>query len=276
MNSMRISTSGFGVREECPGQVQDKIRALKEIMRAMPQVEIVPRHVFAPGMYARQILIPAETILTGKVHKQDDLQIMIYGDITIKTEAGQKRLEGFNMFTSKAGYQQIGRAHADTLWVTVHSTSETDLDKLEQELFEDEPDVIDFKTGKPNQDAIDYHKMLLSVGISPDTAWSQSINESDRIDVEIPGISLRPSRIHGTGVFAEDAFSASDRIGMARVNGMRTQVGRYTNHSVNPNAKMKLDGDDIYLEAIRDIQSGDEITTNYRETLALSGIRGEL
>ena len=276
MITHRISESGYGAHEPHPGTVQEGIEALKGIMRQMPQVAIEPTHVFAQGIYARGILIPKGTILTGKVHKQDDLQIMVYGDILVKTEAGEKRLQGFSMFSSRAGYQQIGCALEDTLWVTVHATEETDLDRLEELLFEDEPRVLDFKTGEPLEDCIDYHRMLAEVGISHETAWAQSINEEDRQDVDLPGVTLGPSQIHGTGVFAARDFAPGVLVGPARVDGLRSQLGRYTNHSLNPNARMMRDKDDILLVALAPIRDGDEITTDYRDSLALSGIKGVL
>lgn len=271
-----VSESGYRAAERRHGAVQGAIVAVKEIMRGMPQVTIEPTHTFAEGLYARGILIPKGTIITGKVHKQDDLQVMVYGDILVKTESGEKRLEGFNMFASKAGYQQIGRALEDTLWVTVHATNSTDLDELEQILFEDEPRVLDFKTGKPMDDCIDYHRMLAGVGISHATAWLQSINEADRRDISIPGVVVEPSPIHGLGVFAAQAYAAEDPIGMARIDGLRTQLGRYTNHSMNPNSRMVREGEDIALVALAEISKGMEITVDYRQSLALSGIKGAL
>ena len=276
MITHQVSQAGFGVQEHSPEEIRGAILGLEGVMRQMPQVTIEPTHAFAHGLYSRSILIPKGTLLTGKVHKQDDLQIMVYGDCAVKTELGEKRLQGFHMFPSKAGYKQIGLAHEDTLWVTVHATTETDLDRLEELLFEDEPRILDFKTGAPQPEVIDYYCMLAEAGITHETAWAQSQIESDRIDVDLPGGYVGPSKIHGVGVFAARDYSPGSSVGAARVAGLRTQSGRYTNHSHAPNAQMVRKGNDIELMALALIPAGEEITTDYRTTLALSSIKGAL
>ena len=273
MITHHVSQTGFGVQDHSSDEIREAINSMELVMRLLPQVTIEPTHVFSKGLYARGILIPKGTILTGKVHRQDDLQVMVSGDILIKTEMGEKRLQGFNMFPSKAGYKQIGRALEDTRWITMHATDETDLDRLEKLLFEDEPKILDFKTGRPLDDCQDYYRMLAEVGIPHETAWAQSINEFDRQDISIPGVILKPSPIHGTGVFAAQRFLAGDVIGMARIDGLRTQLGRYTNHCQIPNAQMVAKMGSIILKAITHISVDDEITTNYRTTLALQGVK---
>ena len=59
---------------------------------------------------------------------------------------------------------------------------------------------------------------------------------------------------------------------------MRTPLGRFTNHSRTPNAVFVNQGGDIYLYALRRISGcsggsqGEEVTIDYRQALALSGI----
>jgi hypothetical protein len=276
MITHRVSQAGYGVQEHSPEEVRAAILAAEGVMRQLPQVEIEPTHVFAQGLYSRSILIPKGVRITGKVHRQDDLQIMVYGDITILTPDGFKRLVGHHVFRGKAGVKQIGHAHEDTLWITVHAAVETDLDRLEEVLYEDEGNVLDFKTGRAADERVDYYRMLAEVGISHETAWAQSQITADRRDVDLPGVTLGPSRIHGTGVFAAQSFWPGDPIGLARIDGMRTQLGRYTNHSHTPNAQMHLAAGQIELKALALIREGEEIITDYRETLALSEIKGAL
>jgi hypothetical protein len=88
----------------------------------MPQVEIPVESLFVNGMYARKILIPRDTILTGRVHLSDYVDIMLSGDITVATPEGVKRFTGFNIFEGKKGRKRAGYAHEDTHWVTVHRT----------------------------------------------------------------------------------------------------------------------------------------------------------
>jgi hypothetical protein len=85
------------------------------------------------------------------------------------------------------------------------------------------------------------------------------------------------SKIEGKGVMASGNIKEGEVIGPARINKMRTPLGRYTNHSKNPNAKMVLkENGDIDLVAVSNIagykggQLGEEITVDYRQVLRLS------
>lgn len=109
---------------------------LEESISKMPQVECPVWHHFAPGLYARKMLIRKGTVLTGAVHKTEHLCI-ISGDIEVTTDDGVKRItDAHAIINSKPGAKRAGYAHEDTVWTTVHATSETDLDKLVEELTE--------------------------------------------------------------------------------------------------------------------------------------------
>ena len=112
-----------------------QIQRLEDVMRELPQVEIPPRHYFAAGLYAREITIPAGTVLTGKVHSAEHLNIVSQGDITVWTEYGMKRVQAPFAMVSRPGTKRVGYAHTDTVWTTIHATNETDLEALERELI---------------------------------------------------------------------------------------------------------------------------------------------
>lgn len=98
-----------------------------------------------------------------------------------------------------------------------------------------------------------------------------------------PKVSIRPSTIHGLGLFAERDFEVDDVIGLYegpevdfvgdhvlwiydededREYGIDGQSEtRYVNHSSKPNAYFNGE----VLEAIRPIEKGEEITHDYGE-----------
>ena len=104
-------------------------------MLEQPQVEIEPTHYFADGIYAREIVIPAGTLLTGKIHRTRHLNIVSKGKIAVVTEDGQKIIEAPCTFVAEAGTKRVGFALEDTVWTTIHASQETDLEKLETELI---------------------------------------------------------------------------------------------------------------------------------------------
>ncbi|MCP4280316.1 MAG: SET domain-containing protein, partial [Alteromonas sp.] len=56
----------------------------------------------------------------------------------------------------------------------------------------------------------------------------------------------------------------------ARLNDNRTIAGRYANHSSTPNAVPLLQGDNIVYKALKSINSGSEITINYRDSISIN------
>ena len=250
--------------------LRQKIDYAEEVMRELPQVEVPVRHEFADGLYAREILIPAGTFLTGKVHRFSDMNFVMYGEIDVVTENGPKRVVGPCWFAAKAGAKQIGYAHTDTLWITVHATKNRDLNTLEDELmFPCEWSPHDFASGKLKAQ-LDYEKAIEELGFTEQEVQEMTLNEDDRTDIELDRLVLKDSPIHGTGVFTICNRRDCETLGMARMDKKRTQLGRYTNHSNDPNCEMVASGDHVYLKTIRAIPAGAELTINYREAVNLA------
>lgn len=120
----------FGVPE------RGRVVRLEKALESMPQAECPVWHYFAPGLYARKMLIPKGVVLTGAVHKTEHLCI-ISGDIEVTADDGVKRITDVHaVISSKPGTKRAGYAHEDTYWTTIHATNESDLDKLVEELTE--------------------------------------------------------------------------------------------------------------------------------------------
>jgi len=80
---------------------------------------------------------------------------------------------------------------------------------------------------------------------------------------------IRKSSIHGLGAFSKRDFKKGEFINKHIIrlsNGdlQVTKFGRKLNHSTNPNAISKKGSDGCYrVYALKDINSGDEITLDY-------------
>lgn len=115
--------------------------------------EKLTKHWFAPGIYARELLIPAGTCLTGKIHKGAHLNIISQGRISVLTEHGIKTLEAPCTLVSDAGIKRVGFAHTDTVWTCIHANPDncTDMEVLEsryispsfEALTKTEPDKLE-------------------------------------------------------------------------------------------------------------------------------------
>lgn len=126
-------------------------------------------------------------------------------------------------------------------------------------------------------------------------AWVQKTYRSARVIIihNTKGVELKPSPIHGIGCFAtnvgrkrreegswrlldvpaegEVVFKQGDSVGIALFEDhMRTELGRFCNHSLDANAECVYDDTTtegrmglVPIKAIKQIEHGDEITLNY-------------
>lgn len=99
----------------------------------LPEVDCPLQHSFIDGVYVRTIFIPAGTVIVGKIHKHSHANILSQGEVSVFTEGGGlQRFKGPLTMVSAPGTKRAVYAHTDTTWTTIHSTSETDLDKIEK------------------------------------------------------------------------------------------------------------------------------------------------
>lgn len=131
----------------------DRIRSLvneaERRLRALPQVEMRVVHHFSDGLYARELHIPKGTVLTGKIHKYRNLNIMSAGELSVLTEEGVKRVKAPFTIVSPPGTKRIAYAHEDTIWTTIHATEETDLARIE-----------DHFTASSDQEYLDFLRLV--------------------------------------------------------------------------------------------------------------------
>lgn len=125
--------------------MMNKIELVEAEMKKQEQVEIPVRHYFSPGVYAREITIPAGTLLTGRVHKFAQLNILSSGEISVMTQHGMQTVKAPFTIVSPPGTKRIAFAHTECTWTTILHTEETDPDVIE-ELFtvETERDFLEF------------------------------------------------------------------------------------------------------------------------------------
>jgi len=99
-------------------------------------------HRFTPGCYLREILMPAGTLIVGKIHATEHFNILLTGQVSVATAEGVEHLQAPYTFISKAGIQKVVYCHTDCVWQTVHVTEETDLLKIEAEVIVESYDQL--------------------------------------------------------------------------------------------------------------------------------------
>lgn len=259
---------------------------LEKEMLGMPQADCPVAHHFGPGIYIREVTLPAGIFAVGHAQKYDHLNIMLTGKVAIVDDGAVRVLEAPMIFTGKPG-RKVGYVLETCVWQNVYATEETDIDALEAyyldksenwKAYDKEQSEIAHALNQHNRD--DYAQVLKEFGFDAATARQQAEDESDQIDMPTAFkavVQVRDSNIEGKGLFLSWHIAAGQIIAPARIEGKRTPAGRYVNHSVNPNCMYVADEKgDIYLMSLRDIEGckggdcGEELTVNYRQALTLN------
>lgn len=242
-----------------------KVWRLQEEVAKLPQIELPTFHAFADGMYARIVKRPAGTVIVGKAHKREHFYIVTKG--RVKVWPDEQIYEAGAVIVSQPGTKRAVYALEDSICMTVHRTDKRDLDEIERDLIEDDPTAL-FDSGNQLRDREDYARILEETGFTLEERRAISESPDDQIPMSTEfWVKFKPSGIEGTGVFAAREYREGDVIAPARIGEKRTPVGRYTNHSATPNAKMQRDGERIWVVALRDIENGEEITVSYRQAM---------
>lgn len=265
------------------------VEQVEAALLTMEQADAPVVHIFGPGIYIREVHIPAGVIAVGHRQKYEHMNVMLKGRVTVVNEDGSLvELVAPLVFTGKPG-RKVGYIHEDMVWQNIYATTETDVEKLEATFLEksetwhqDQELRMRVKAVEHEADRVDFLQAIDEYGFSAKVVRQQSENEDDQVEMPKGGyrVMVSNSPIEGKGLFATAAINYGEVIAPARIDGKRTPAGRYTNHSASPNAVMLMRANgDVDLVACRDIagcvggQVGDEITIDYRQSLELLGVR---
>ena len=89
-------------------------------------------HRFTPGMYTREMIVPAGCMLTGAIHKTEHISIMLTGRMLIPHPVTGKTIEISAPIVEVAqpGIKRVGVALEEVRWLTMHPTELTDVDEI--------------------------------------------------------------------------------------------------------------------------------------------------
>lgn len=266
----------------------DATEQIEAQLLQLPQVDCPVLHHFGHGVYIREVRMPAGSLILGHRHKHKHTNILVSGRLKFLNEGGDVvELTAPAVITSNPG-RKLAYILEDTVWQNVYATQERDVEKLEQLLLDKSEAWLDHKDrvfklqeSLHAQNREDFQGVITAFGMDQEFVDSISQAEDDQIpfpEGSAPKVALHPSPIHGTGVFASFPIASFEIIGPARLEGKRTPLGRFTNHSMNPNAFfVKNDDGDIYMMSCRDIRgcsgggNGEEITVDYHQALKING-----
>lgn len=118
-------------------QKREMISQLENALFKFPQIDIPVKHYFAKGLYAREIFAKAGTLMTGKIHKHEHLNILLKGEVHLISEDADLVVSAPATFTASAGVKKVGYFMKDSIFMNVTATDVTDSDLLLKELCVD-------------------------------------------------------------------------------------------------------------------------------------------
>lgn len=92
-------------------------------------------HRFSPGLYLRQVTMPAGAAVIGKIHSTEHFNIVLTGKCTVITAEGIEEITAPHTFISKAGVKKVVIVHEECIWQTTHVTESTDLEEIEKQVI---------------------------------------------------------------------------------------------------------------------------------------------
>jgi hypothetical protein len=117
---------------------QDSIYKLQDIIKDMPQVTGETRHHFSDGMYARELFIPAGTVVVGALHKSQHLYMVVKGKCKVSSQYETVEIEAPYIGETIPGTKRVIYAETDCVWIGFFPTQLTDIDEIEAAFIEPE------------------------------------------------------------------------------------------------------------------------------------------
>jgi hypothetical protein len=113
------------------------LKKIENIMLEEKQYDIPVEHIFSGGVYIRQVFNPKGSLIMGKRHRHETCNILLSGELSIYMgkDIPVNKIKGPFLFTSKPNTKKFIYCHEDAIFITIHPTNETDLEKIEKEFI---------------------------------------------------------------------------------------------------------------------------------------------
>jgi hypothetical protein len=259
-----------------------RVEQIEGRLLQLEQMDAPVVHRFGAGIYIREVHLPAGMLVIGHHHRHAHMNAMISGRATFLNPDGTTTEYTAPFFGVWPAGRKIAIVHEDMIWQNIYPTEETDAAALEDRLLDksetwlaDQSERLRIESFKHDADRADFLQAIEGLGFTPERVREISENDGDQSPMP-PGnckTIIARSPIEGRGVFATCDIAAGELVGVARLDGKRTPIGRFTNHSATPNSEMVALGDNciamVAITALRGCQGGnpgDEATVDYRQS----------
>ena len=134
------------------------LSTLESLIQTLPRAEMPLVHRFTPWLYAREITMPAGTLLTSHIHNTEHPFVISKGDISVWTkQTGIVRYKAPYTGVTTPGTRRLLFAHEDTVWTTFHVTDKVNPEEIVKSVTLEHP---------PFEEPTEAEKMAFSVFLS--------------------------------------------------------------------------------------------------------------
>ena len=106
---------------------------VEEYLSKFPQSEVPVNHYYSKGVYAREMVVPEGIILTGEIHRFENMNILLQGEVSVLSVDGYKRLKAPAIYTAQPGSKRLFKTHSEVKWVTILGTDIKDPELIREE-----------------------------------------------------------------------------------------------------------------------------------------------
>ena len=123
--------------------LEQQIGNLYVTAKEYPQIQCKEKHHFGPNIYIKEVTMPAGSLIIGKHHRMEHLCNMMSGRmIVVDSDGNRAELIAPMTFMAKPG-RKIAYIIETVVFQNIYSTSETDIEKLENMLVDNSKDLLE-------------------------------------------------------------------------------------------------------------------------------------
>jgi hypothetical protein len=123
--------------------LEKKVGALLDTTKNIQQIKCEEKHHFGPGLYIKEVTMPAGSVIVGKHHKVEHLCNMMSGRMIIVNPDGSRHeLVAPMTFVAEPG-RKVAYIIETVVFQNIYSTDETDIQKLEDMYVDNSKNLLE-------------------------------------------------------------------------------------------------------------------------------------
>lgn len=122
------------------------IELIEAELLKLPQVDCPLVHIFVPGLYVREVFMPANSLIIGHEHLTQHLNQILTGSAVVMMNGKPFQVEAPFTFESEPGVRKVIYIKEDMRWQTFHPNPENirDIERLSERLIVKSPSFLHY------------------------------------------------------------------------------------------------------------------------------------